>query len=185
MKKFSIRDGARVSGVSADVLADELGRLHDRNDGLLATDVLDSARPKDSPLHPAFEWDDGVAAEAYRLNQARHIIRAVVITEQREDGELVKARVFAWTPPQRGNEEEDSEDTSNAGKYRMVSAIIQQPDQFALALAALNRKLQEALTSVRELENAAKRAPQAGDRLERISTAVRALETAAQAVAFH
>ena len=48
--------------------------------------VIDAARPKGSPLHRYFEWNDGRAAAAYRLDQARFIIRHVriiIVTETR------------------------------------------------------------------------------------------------------
>lgn len=51
--------------------------------------VLDAARDPSSPLHPKFEWDDTVAAEAHRLEQARQLIahyRQVKI--DREGGEI-------------------------------------------------------------------------------------------------
>jgi hypothetical protein len=41
--------------------------------------VVDRARPEQSVLHPFFEWDDGVAGEAYRREQARSLIRCVYV----------------------------------------------------------------------------------------------------------
>jgi hypothetical protein len=41
--------------------------------------VVEAARPKNSALHPYFEWDDKKAAEAYRVDQARTIIRCISI----------------------------------------------------------------------------------------------------------
>ena len=48
--------------------------------------VLEKARDENTELHKCFEWDDSVAAEKYRLNQARNIIRLLVIkgTEETE-----------------------------------------------------------------------------------------------------
>jgi hypothetical protein len=37
--------------------------------------VVNAARDPASPLHDKFEWDDGVAAEQYRKEQARSLIR--------------------------------------------------------------------------------------------------------------
>lgn len=39
--------------------------------------VVEAARYKDSPLHSYFEWDDKKAASAYRIDQARDLIRRV------------------------------------------------------------------------------------------------------------
>lgn len=42
--------------------------------------VVDSARPVESPLHSRFEWDDEVAGEAWRREQAGALIRSVTVT---------------------------------------------------------------------------------------------------------
>lgn len=40
--------------------------------------VLKDAKNNNSPLHSFFEWDEGKAAEQYRLHQARGLIQSVV-----------------------------------------------------------------------------------------------------------
>ena len=46
---------------------------------LTAKALLDVSRPEDAPLHSEFEWNDTVAAERYREDQARNIIRHLVV----------------------------------------------------------------------------------------------------------
>ena len=60
-----------------DAVKIELERIREANDGLLrATDIVAFARKnKKSALHEEFEWDNGKAAEKYRMQQARGIIR--------------------------------------------------------------------------------------------------------------
>lgn len=41
-------------------------------------EVVELARPKNSPIHKYFEWDDTRAAYLYRLQQARKMINCVV-----------------------------------------------------------------------------------------------------------
>ena len=54
--------------------------------------VLESARPEGSLLHPCLEWNDEVAAEKYRENQAGHIIRNLVVkVENHEQPTFVRA----------------------------------------------------------------------------------------------
>lgn len=44
--------------------------------GMLTKEALvDEARPEDSPIHDSFEWDDAIAAEKYRCEQAGYYIR--------------------------------------------------------------------------------------------------------------
>ena len=49
---------------------------------LTAKALLDESRDEDSPLHGEFEWNDGIAAEKYRENQARHIINCLVTAHE-------------------------------------------------------------------------------------------------------
>lgn len=79
------RDGYRAS-VNAQVAGERLGLIREANGGHLTPGaVVDDARPEDAPLHPAFEWDDPVAAEKYREEQARHLIRSVYVVHEDPD----------------------------------------------------------------------------------------------------
>lgn len=46
---------------------------------LVPADVVEAARDPRSPLHSHFEWDDSTAAEKYRIEQARTLIRSVKV----------------------------------------------------------------------------------------------------------
>jgi hypothetical protein len=72
----------QVIGEALEKIANEV-----ENEELRPKAVVDAARNKKHPLHPHFEWDDSVAAEAYRVDQARSLIRIVrVISEETQDG---------------------------------------------------------------------------------------------------
>lgn len=62
---------------AANVIRD-LQRSLDK-DTITAKELLDASRDEDAPLHKCFEWDDNIAAEKYRVYQARHIINSVEI----------------------------------------------------------------------------------------------------------
>ena len=53
--------------------------IYERDQRLTVSAVLKEARKKRSPLHAHFEWRDAVAAEEYRKQQARKIIREFVV----------------------------------------------------------------------------------------------------------
>lgn len=57
----------------------ELKALEDKRGRLTPAQVVEAARATSSALHDCFEWDDSVAAEQYRIDQAREIIRRVKI----------------------------------------------------------------------------------------------------------
>jgi hypothetical protein len=61
---------------------------------LTPKDILDDARHDNSPLHSFFEWNDGEAAEQYRLQQARGLIRSVVAIYVREDKPAVRQKAY-------------------------------------------------------------------------------------------
>jgi len=42
-------------------------------------EVLELARPRSSPIHEFFTWDDTAAAEQYRLKQAQTLISCLVV----------------------------------------------------------------------------------------------------------
>lgn len=77
MSSYAFKDGAihkvspQVAGTVLSAMADE-GRLTAKN-------VVEEARPEDSPLHPEFEWDDRIAAELWREKQAQLLIAHVII----------------------------------------------------------------------------------------------------------
>jgi hypothetical protein len=84
MDQYKFRNGWRVAGVDAQTVGDELRRIYDGNGELTAPLVVDEARPDDAPLHPAFEWNDEIAAELHREHQARTMIRSVEIIRNDE-----------------------------------------------------------------------------------------------------
>lgn len=85
--------------VTAETAAKELQRLQLRSPLTLQA-VVDASRPMDAPLHPEFEWDDAVAAEEYRKDQARHLIDHIVIQYERTDAQPLQVR--AWTNVREG-----------------------------------------------------------------------------------
>lgn len=79
---------AKIYGPILVEIAGQKGELH-------PADVVEKARDKSNPLHREFIWDDSKAAEAFRLDQARRIIRGIIITAViRPRKEPVEIRLF-------------------------------------------------------------------------------------------
>lgn len=74
----------KIKGIykaDAQKVADEIGEK-----GITPQEVLEKARDKNSELHKCFEWDNNVAAEKYRLQQARAIIiNLVYVAKEKEE----------------------------------------------------------------------------------------------------
>ena len=123
--------GARK--VKADVVGQALEQL-DATGSLTAKRVVDAARPEGAPLHPEFEWDDPKAAEAYRENQARSLIRAIeVIVEAQGPEQPREIRpAFIHVPAQVPHQE---------GTYVPSAILATQPDQILRALEEALRYL--------------------------------------------
>jgi hypothetical protein len=66
-------------------LRDQLNEISVKHGGLTPALVVDEARPETHPLHERFEWDDSVAGEAYRRDQARRLIRSVRVVYREAD----------------------------------------------------------------------------------------------------
>ena len=81
--------------IDAQTAGETLERIRVWNNGRLTSEeVLRSARDPDCPLHPAFEWDDTAAAEAYRLEQARYLIRSIEVVVAKPDAPAAPIRAF-------------------------------------------------------------------------------------------
>lgn len=87
--------------------------------------VVEAARDPRSSLHSQFEWDDGVAGEAYRLQQARALIKRVRVDVVRADQTVIHAPVFVRAP-------------SGAEGYALTQAVaVSTPDRRQVVLMAL------------------------------------------------
>ena len=91
---YQWKSGARL-GIAVQVAGEELERIRTYNNGRLESEmVVDAARAPENPLHPVFEWDDEAAANKFRIEQAKYLIRSVeVVVENRPDAPPLRAFV--------------------------------------------------------------------------------------------
>ncbi|MCA9173904.1 MAG: hypothetical protein KDB14_05395 [Planctomycetales bacterium] len=74
--------------ITAEAAHGELEKIRANHGGeLLPEHVVEAASRKRSPLHEVFDWDDKEAAHQWRLEQARSLIRAVVVYETESETE--------------------------------------------------------------------------------------------------
>lgn len=172
--KYAYRDSYRAQ-VPAEVAGQELARIHERDGVVTAAAVVDEARPDEAALHPAFEWNDEVAAENYRKHQARSLIKAVTVVREHSN-EMIEQPVYIHVPVA-------ASETAGPG-YHQTEVVTQRPDLYAAALGSLQKSLHQANESVAQLQRAAQSVEFQDDRerLARIGLAVQALQTANAAV---
>lgn len=68
-----------AKGVNIDDAVQELERIESLYGSLTPENVLKASKPKKAVLHSLFEWDNTIAGEQYRLQQARTIINNIEV----------------------------------------------------------------------------------------------------------
>lgn len=112
----------------------ELEAIQKKHRGRLSPRVvLNEARRKDHPLHARFEWNDAVAGEKYRLEQARELISAVRVVYTTSQGEKKSIRYFAAL---RASDKDEY-------IYESVDAIAADPFKRKLLIKEMQRDIQE------------------------------------------
>lgn len=181
-EQYVWRQGSRIAGnVDANDAAEVLNRIAARDGMIQAQAVVDEAKPKTSPIHPAFEWKDHEAANEYRKWQARCMVRAVrgVRDEPRSPDQPLKAKVLANTSPAfyfagSGN-------SNSPSGYYPTAQVISDLDLYHRALEEAMLKLKSAERAVHELTRLAEKAEQ-HDRLTSLTIAVKSLVVAQEAL---
>lgn len=110
-----------------------LQAIYDQHGKLTPELVREEARPKDSPLHSRLEWDDAVAGEAYRLEQAHRLIQSVRVV---------------YRPPAEGVEERSvrafhAVRLQGGYSYEPIDRVAADPFLSRLVLADMEREWRE------------------------------------------
>ncbi|RRU74158.1 hypothetical protein [Stenotrophomonas maltophilia] len=102
-------------------------------------DVVSRAADPESAMHSWFEWDDGEAAQAYRLQQARQLLR-VFVTVQAKDSSPVRAFVSLGS------------DRYGEGGYRALAEVLSDEQMRAQLLADAIKELRTSEKKYRQLQ---------------------------------
>ena len=65
-------------GIDAQTVADEISEI---GEDVTAEQIVDKARDEQTELHKCFTWDNDIAAEKYRIIEARQVVRHLVREE--------------------------------------------------------------------------------------------------------
>lgn len=117
--------------VSADVAKAEFDRIYEKYGELDKKTIVDESRDERAVLHSCFEWDDAIAAEKYRQEQASDMVQCLVTVEKSDGAENpIVVRAFVKTTE----------------KYEPIRVAIQSNEKRAVLL-------QDALNDVRWFRN--------------------------------
>ncbi|PRD42133.1 hypothetical protein C5748_18470 [Phyllobacterium phragmitis] len=132
---FEFADGARFqpgAERNAKLVGGHLEMLRKKFKGeLTPEDVLADAKHDNSPLHSFFEWSDTEAANQFRLQQARGLIRAVVAIYVSDDKPAVRQKAYVHIAE------------PSAPHYREASHAMSQKKTRQLVLQRAWRELQQ------------------------------------------
>jgi hypothetical protein len=133
-------------------IGEALEKIAAGNDGnLTPRQVVDAARNQRHVLHRHFEWDDAVAAESFRLEQARNLIRIVRVEDvETQEG---STRAFLSIGGKAGR------------SYHPVAEVKRSADLQAAVLQQADRDLEAFQRRYRELVDVCKVVRQAQEKL--------------------
>lgn len=114
----------RVDGIfkaDAQKVLEEIGDCR-----ITPQEVLEKARDVNSELHKCFEWDDSIAAEKYRLHQARAVLINLVYKTEKKD--VAPVRYFQLT--------------TEKNTYQPTVSFLKQEDEYQALLRRAKAELE-------------------------------------------
>lgn len=137
---YSFRAGSHLKG-DPQQIGEHVEQLRRQHDGRVTPRVVvDDAAKRRSPLHPHFEWEDARAADLYRLEQARHLVRSLIVSVP--DADAPPTRAFVCVRYEGDDE--------NA--YTSVAVAMRDPVTRDQVLAAARRELASFRKKYKELD---------------------------------
>ena len=135
------RNPSYYKGISATKVNDELKTL----ETVTPASIVEKARDENTELHQVFEWDDTIAAQKHREQQARVMLsNLVVVRNEAYNKEATPVRLFVNV-------------TKRTNTYTPIQVVVADPDKYErmlrrakLELAAFTRKY-ETLAELSEL----------------------------------
>ncbi len=111
---------------------------------LTPIDVVNAARDPKNALHAYFEWDDSVAAESFRLSQARGVIRLVRVAD--DASESGTARAFISISGEGGKSYRSLSDVKSNANLR--DAVLKAAERDLGAFEARYKELSDVLPDI-------------------------------------
>lgn len=125
--------------MSREEILKQLQAIQDSEGRITPKAIVNAARPNDSSLHGLFIWDDRLAGEQYRIDQARTLLRVVRIDIQ-INSKIIRATAYARDPALSSNEQ----------GYRSITALRADSSAAAEAVLAEFRRAESILRRARD-----------------------------------
>lgn len=108
-------------GADAQKCYEEIMEICDDVESASPQAILEKARDESTELHKCFTWDDSIAAEKWRINEARLVARQLVIKEVVVPKDRPEVRLLYKT--------------DNLSGYKPTQIIAKQEDEYKQLLA--------------------------------------------------
>jgi hypothetical protein len=110
-KNYAWKIPGFAKNIDIDLAIQEMERIETLYGSLTPQNILDASRPKNALFNTLFQWDDNIAAEHYRLQQARTILNNIEVTVV-SDGQPKQIAVY-----------EVIKQPSTAGAYKSINCM--------------------------------------------------------------
>lgn len=143
---------AKVGSHLTDKDAERIGKFLEKKMGKVGKDaeeVVRAAQPSHSPIHRDFEWNDEIAGHQYRLEQARKIIRSIMV---------VYTNGKSTEPTRAFHHVVIAQDEVRRSAYVPAAVVWETPDYASQVIENARRELETWSIRYREYESLAKAA---------------------------
>lgn len=119
---YEFKSGFQVRGTDAQTAGEVMAALSASQGGLTPARLVDRSRDLHAPLHGYFEWDEGKAAERYREEQARYLMRSVTVVriegDDHERAVTARGPIRAFVPA-----------SEKANVYEPIQVVVRTQDK--------------------------------------------------------
>jgi hypothetical protein len=130
--RFIAALGARISDEDAQVIGQRIVQLaEEKQVPIVPEDMVNDARSESSPIHGYFTWDDRVAADKWRVEEAKYYLRTIHIIEAPESEPIRLTHVVTVT----------TEDGEERKGYMDIRRIRTQPDLLEQVIESAHKEL--------------------------------------------
>jgi len=112
----------------------------EKKEGVTPENVVEHAKNEETTLNKMFEWDNEIAGEKYRIQQARDILRNISVEYIKKDNTKTQIRAYVKTT-QKHNDE-----------YRSIKSVVSDEEQYALLLNQAYKELNSTKNKYAELQ---------------------------------
>ncbi len=134
-KQYKWKIGGFYDKADANKVGHEIEELEEKT----PTNVLERAKDKNSELNKLFEWDDTIAGEKYRKQQATQILNNIVVHIRKDVNDTTKV-VKAFVNVKKGEEYENRE------------VILKSPTQYNMLLDKAIKELKSVAEKYCDIE---------------------------------